>query len=86
MPQECPSKVVASNRTLGLSAPKAADYGGRATLTGALLPAARGARVQIYRGGTYVTSARVGPRGRFRAPILLRSPGPYRARFGLDEP
>jgi PKD repeat protein len=75
-------QVVASNRTLGLSAPKAADYCGRATLTGALLPAARGARVQIYRGGTYVTSARVGPRGRFRAPILLRSPGPYRARFG----
>ena len=75
-------QVVASSRTLTLSAPKVGDYGGRASLAGSLLPAARGARVRLYRGGTYVTSARVGASGRFRARILLRSPGPYHARFG----
>ena len=75
-------QVVASSRTLTLAAPKRADYGARATLAGLLLPGARGARVQVYRGGTYVTSARVGANGRFRVRILLRSPGPYHARFG----
>ena len=47
-----------------------------------LRPAVRGARVQVYRGSTYVTSARVGANGRFRARVLLRSPGTYRARYG----
>jgi hypothetical protein len=51
-------------------------------LAGTLRPAATGARVQIYRGRTYVTSARVGANGRFRAQLLLRLPGPYHARFG----
>ena len=75
-------QIVASRRTLTLAAPSTADYGGAATLTGVLRPAARGARVQVYRGNTYVTSARVGATGRFRARVLLRSPGPYHARFG----
>jgi N-acetylmuramoyl-L-alanine amidase len=75
-------QIVVGRRTLALSAPRVADYGGAATLTGALRPAVRGARVQLYRAGTYVTSARVGANGRFRARILLRSPGPYHARFG----
>ena len=38
--------------------------------------------MQIYRANTYVTSARVGATGRFRARILVRSPGPYHVRFG----
>jgi peptidoglycan hydrolase-like protein with peptidoglycan-binding domain len=74
--------IVAAVRTLRLSAPKAAAYGGAATLSGSLLPAVRGARVQVYRGGTFVTSTRVGAKGRFRARILARSPGPYHVRFG----
>ena len=49
-----------SSRTLSLAAPRTADFGGAATLTGVLRPAARGARVQIYRANTYVTSASVG--------------------------
>ncbi len=76
------AQVVAGTRTIALSAPRAADYGGTGTLTGVLRPAARGARVQLYRGNTHVTSVRVGASGRFRARILLRSPGPYHARFG----
>ena len=44
--------------------------------------ARRGAPIQIYRGRTYVTTARVGANGRFRTPLLLRSPGPYHARYG----
>ena len=60
-------QIVAARQTLTLEAPSTADYGGAATLTGVLRPAARGARVQVYRGNTYVTSARVGATGRFRA-------------------
>ena len=75
-------QIAAQQRTLSLAAPRTADFGAAATLTGVLRPAARGARVQIYRANTYVTSARVGPNGRFRAHFLLRSPGPYHARFG----
>ncbi|MDX6438945.1 MAG: hypothetical protein QOF45_1528 [Gaiellaceae bacterium] len=74
--------VAASGRTLGLAAPASADYGGAAIFAGSLRPAVRGAPVQIYRGTTYVTSARVGANGRFRARLLLRLPGPYHARFG----
>jgi N-acetylmuramoyl-L-alanine amidase len=74
--------VAAALRALRLSASKAAAYGGAATLSGSLLPAVRGARVQVYRGGTFVTSTRVGAKGRFRARILARSPGPYHVRFG----
>ena len=75
-------QIAAQQRTVSLAAPRTADFGAAATLTGVLRPAARGARVQVYRANTYVTSARVGPSGRFRARILLRSPGPYRVRFG----
>jgi PKD repeat protein len=75
-------EIVVSKRTLSLTAPRTAGYGDAATLAGMLRPAVRGARVQLYRGSTYVTSARVRADGRFRARVLLRSPGPYRARFG----
>lgn len=75
-------QVVVARRTLSLTAPRTADYGGAAALSGVVRPAARGARVQIYRANTYVTSARVGASGRFRARILVRSPGPYHVRFG----
>jgi PKD repeat protein len=75
-------QVVVSRRTLSLAAPDTADYGGAAVLSGVLRPAAQRARVQIYRSNTYVTSARVGATGRFRARILVRSPGPYHVRFG----
>jgi hypothetical protein len=74
--------VTASRRTLRLVAPARADYAGAATFAGALRPAVKGARVQIYRGTTYVTSARVGANGRFQARLLLRLPGPYHARYG----
>ena len=37
--------------------------------------------MQIYRGTTHVTSAPVRANGRFQARILLRSPGPYHARY-----
>ena len=74
-------QVVASTRTLSLTAPRTARFGGAATLNGLLRPA-QGGRVQIYRGNTYVTSSRVAASGRFRARVLVRSPGPYHARFG----
>ena len=63
------------------AAPRTAPFGGAATLNGLLRPA-QGGRVQIYRGNTCVTSSRVAASGRFRARVLVRSPGPYHARFG----
>ena len=74
--------VTAVGRTVSLEAPRSAGYGEPAVLTGSLRPAVRGARVQVYRGRTHVTSARVGANGRFRARLLLRSPGPYHVRYG----
>jgi hypothetical protein len=69
-------------RTVSLEAPRRARFGEAVVLAGSLRPAVRGARVQVYRGRTHVTSARVGTNGRFRAKLLLRSPGPYHVRYG----
>ncbi len=74
--------VVAVRRTLSLEAPRGAAYGQPLFLAGSLKPAETGARVQVYRGRIYVTSARVRQDGRFRAPLRLRSPGPYQVRYG----
>jgi hypothetical protein len=74
--------IAVSARTLTLRGPTVAAFGEPATLTGSLLPAVRGARVQVYRGKTYVTSAAVRAGGSFRARLLLNSPGPYHVRYG----
>lgn len=75
-------KVTFLTRTVSLEAPRSAGYDDPAIVAGSLRPAVLGARVQIYRGRTFVTSARVGANGRFRTKLLLRSPGPYSARYG----
>ena len=67
--------VTGSRRTLTPESAASARYGEPAVSRRVLRPAAAGARVQIYRGRTYVTSARVGANGRFRAtaaPALSR--------------
>jgi N-acetylmuramoyl-L-alanine amidase len=74
--------VTAVSRTVSLEAPRNAGYGESTLFAGSLRPTVRGARVQVYRGRTYVTSARVAANGRFRTRLLLRSPGPYHARYG----
>ena len=74
--------VAAVSRAVSLEAPRSAGYGESALLAGSLRPAVRGGRVQVYRGRTYVTSARVGANGRFRTRLLVRSPGPYHVRYG----
>jgi PKD repeat protein len=74
--------VTVSRRTLVLAAPARADHGDAGALNGSLRPGLRGASVRIYRGSTYVTSTRTRADGSFRARILLRSPGPYHARWG----
>ena len=74
--------IVATRRTLALAAPRRANHGDSGTLAGSLQPGLRGALVRIYRGSTYVTSARTRADGSFRARVLLRSPGPYQARYG----
>ena len=74
--------VVAVRRVLTLEAPRSGGYRAAVTLAGSLAPAPAGARVQVYRGTTSVTSARVRANGRFQAPLRLRSPGPYHVRYG----
>jgi len=74
--------IVVRARTVSLSAPRSADYGGRVALGGVLRPAVPGGRVQIYRGRIYVATARVRANGRFQALVRLRSPGPLQARYG----
>jgi hypothetical protein len=69
-------------RTITLEAPRRVAHGGAGVFAGTLRPAVAGARVQIYRGKTYVTSTRVRANGRFRATVRLGSPGPYHARYG----
>jgi hypothetical protein len=73
--------VQAAPRTLTLTAPRVAGLGSGARLTGRLQPAVRGARIQIYRGRTYVTTAVAGAAGRYRTTVRIASPGPYRARY-----
>jgi N-acetylmuramoyl-L-alanine amidase len=75
-------EVVVAGRTLALAGPARADYGAAGTLAGSLRPALRGALIRVYRGSRYVTSVRTRGDGSFRARILLRSPGPYHARYG----
>ncbi|MGZ8694767.1 MAG: L,D-transpeptidase family protein [Gaiellaceae bacterium] len=69
-------------RTVTLETPRTADHGAAGIVAGSLRPAVPGARVQIYRGRVYVTSARVRANGRFRTTVRLRWPGPYQARYG----
>jgi PKD repeat protein len=75
-------EIVVAGRTLTLGGPARTDYGAAGTLAGALKPGLRGALIRIYRGTRYVTSSRTRADGTFRARILLRSPGPYHARYG----
>jgi peptidoglycan hydrolase-like protein with peptidoglycan-binding domain len=74
--------VVAKRRALTLETPRRAAYAATAVIAGSLRPSVTGARIQVYRGRTYVTSARVGANGRFRTRLRLRSPGPYHVRYG----
>jgi hypothetical protein len=74
--------VTASGPVLTLTAAKRAGYASAVTLRGSLTPARAGARVQIYRGRTHVTTAVTGAAGRWSTRIRLRSPGPYRATYG----
>jgi Putative peptidoglycan binding domain/PKD domain/L,D-transpeptidase catalytic domain len=74
--------VTARAPVLTLTATKRAEYATAVTLRGSLVPARAGARVQIYRGRTHVTTAVTGAAGRYSTRIRLRSPGPYRATHG----
>ena len=73
--------VTASGPLLTLAAAPRGAYGSAVTLRGSLAPARRGARVQIYRGRTHVTTAVTGAGGLYATRIRLRSPGPYRATY-----
>ena len=71
--------VTATAWTVSLGARRIGAYEGEAVLTGALRPGRAGARVQIYRERTHVTTAVTRAGGGFRTTIRLRRPGRYRA-------
>ena len=68
---------------LELIAPASGDYGAAVELRGTIAPALPGARVTLYRGDTYVTTAVGGVDGRWSARIRLAAPGTYEARLGV---
>jgi hypothetical protein len=73
--------VDAIELALSLAAPRTGAYEEAVVLSGRLRPARRGARIQIYRGRTHVTTATAKAGGRYRAAIRLRKPGRYRAVY-----
>lgn len=77
-----PAAVADDPLSVTLLAPPRGDYGAAVELRGSTAPALPGARVTLYRGDTYVTTAIAGDDGRWRARIRLGSPGPYEARLG----
>jgi N-acetylmuramoyl-L-alanine amidase len=63
---------------LTLKAPRSGGYEQAVTLSGSLAGASTG--VRIYRGSSFVTTAKVGAAGAFRTTVRLLGPGPYTAR------
>ena len=79
--------IAATQLRLSLAGPRVADYEQAVVLTGTLRPARRGARIQIYRGRTHVTTAVTKAGGRYRTAIRLRRPGRHRAVYaGVSSP
>jgi len=67
--------------TIKLNGPKVGTYGRRATFTGRLVPALRGAPVSLFADETEVRSGKADRRGRFHFRLRLRAPGTFTARF-----
>ncbi|MEP6908857.1 MAG: PKD domain-containing protein [Actinomycetota bacterium] len=65
-----------------LNGPKEGTYGRRATFTGRLVPALRGAPVSLFSGETEVRSGKAAKKGHFRFHLRLKAPGTFTARFG----
>ena len=64
-----------------LKGPKVGTYGRRATFTGRLVPALRGAPVSLLADGAEVRSGKADRKGRFHFRLRLRSPATFTARF-----
>jgi PKD repeat protein len=67
--------------TIELTGPKVGTYGRRATFTGRLVPALRGAPVSLFADETEVRSGKADRKGRFHFRLRLRAPGTFTARF-----
>jgi PKD repeat protein len=67
---------------LTLAGPRAGAYGRRVTLRGRLLPALRGAWVELRAGDNVVSVAKTDRAGRVRFRVRLAQPQTYEARFG----
>jgi PKD repeat protein len=64
-----------------LTGPKVGTYGRRATFSGRLVPALRGAPVSLFAGDAEVVSGKADRRGRFHFRLRPRAPGTFTARF-----
>ena len=74
--------VTVQPHTVSLSGPVTAAHASRVVFRGRVGAGWRGVPVQIYRGRTFVARAETRAGGAFVAPVLLRIPGRYHARFG----
>jgi len=75
------SAAAVPGTTLTLSAPKATTYLHQVDFVGRMTPATPDARVRLYRGDLYVTSARVNGDGSFVIRVHIGSPGPFQLRW-----
>jgi PKD repeat protein len=64
-----------------LTGPKVGTYGRRATFTGRLVPALRGAPVSLFADETEARSGKADRTGRFHFRLRLRASGTFTARF-----
>jgi hypothetical protein len=63
--------------TLTLEGPGATRFGHRIEFDGRLTPAVPGARISLFRGGSFVTAKAARADGSFRIPVRAERPGPF---------
>lgn len=67
---------------LTLMGPKATTYGHTVDLAGRITPAAEGAVVRLYSGGSYVNTTRIRADGSYRFRVSVGRPGPFTTEVG----
>jgi PKD repeat protein len=75
------ASVTVTAVTIKLTGPRVGTYGERATFTGRLVPALRGAPVSLFAGENAIRSGKADKRGRFRFHLPLKAPDTFTAHF-----
>ena len=77
------ASIVVTSAQVTLSGPKVATYGKRATFTGRMAPALRGAPITLYSGTTPLRSTKADKKGRFAFKIKQTALATYAAHFDV---